>query len=54
MAADAADAAAVDAGVTVQNKHGFKVVLTPTGATIQKLFVPSCKGKHRLVNVVLG
>jgi hypothetical protein len=40
--------------VLTQNKSGFKAVLTSTGASIQKLFVPSCRGQHRLVNVVLG
>jgi hypothetical protein len=37
-----------------QNKQGFQVVLTSTGASIQKMLVPSCSGKHRLVNVALG
>ncbi|WIA15817.1 hypothetical protein OEZ85_012572 [Tetradesmus obliquus] len=40
--------------ITLQNKGGFKVVLTPTGATVQKLLVPSSKGRRRLVNVALG
>lgn len=39
--------------VTLSNNKGFKVVLTPIGATIQNIFVPNCKtGKP--VDVALG
>jgi hypothetical protein len=39
--------------VTLSNSKGFKVVLTPIGATIQNIFVPNCKtGKP--IDVALG
>lgn len=39
--------------VTLSNSQGFKVVLTPIGATIQNIFVPDCKmGKP--LDVALG
>lgn len=39
--------------VTLSNSKGFKVVLTPIGATIQNIFVPDCK-TGKAVDVALG
>lgn len=39
--------------VTLSNSKGFKVVLTPIGATIQNIFVPDCKTGKPL-DVALG
>lgn len=39
--------------VTLSNSKGFKVVLTPIGATIQNIFVPNCK-TGKLIDVTLG
>jgi hypothetical protein len=43
----------VPPSVTLQNSKGFKVVLTPIGATIQNIFVPDCK-TGKAVDVALG
>lgn len=43
----------VPPSVTLSNSKGFKVLLTPIGATIQNIFVPNCKtGKP--IDVALG
>jgi hypothetical protein len=39
--------------VTLSNSKGFKVVLTPIGATIQNIFVPDCK-TGKALDVALG
>lgn len=43
----------VPPSVTLSNSKGFKVVLTPIGATIQNIFVPSCK-TGKAIDVALG
>jgi hypothetical protein len=43
----------VPPSVTLSNSKGFKVVLTPIGATIQNIFVPSCK-TGEAIDVALG
>lgn len=41
------------ASVTLSNSKGFKVVLSPIGATIQNIFIPDCK-TQKPVDVALG